>query len=82
MDFEDEYEEDGIDFNEQTEINEYEEDEIEEPKSTSILDALKNGKKGMYFDEELVKGLIVDKYQPYLDYEINEKGNIVCTNRD
>ena len=82
MDFEDEYEEDGIDFNEQTEINEYEEDEIEEPKSTSILDTLKNGKKGMYFDEELVKGLIVDKYQPYLDYEINEKGKRVCTNRD
>jgi len=82
MDFEDEYEEDGIDFNEETELNEDEENEIEEPKSTSILDTLKNGKKGMYFDEELVKELIVDKYQPYLDYEINEKGKKVCINRD
>ena len=54
MDFEDEYEEDGIDFNEETELSEDEEIEIEEPKSTSILDTLKNGKKGMYFDEELV----------------------------
>ena len=58
MDFEDEYEEDGIDFNEETELSEDEEIEIEEPKSTSILDTLKNGKKGMYFDEELVKDLL------------------------
>ena len=62
MDFEDEYENEEIDFNEETELSEDEEIEIEEPKSTSILDTLKNGKKGMYFDEELVKGLIVNKY--------------------
>lgn len=81
MDFEDEYEDDGIEFDEESELDSEEED-LEEPKSTSILDTLKNGKKGMYFDEELVKGLIVNDYQPYLDYEINEKGKRICTNRD
>ena len=57
-------------------------EEIEEEKSPSILDGLKTSKKGMYFDEELVKGLIVEQYQPFLDYEINEKGKRVCVNRE
>lgn len=85
----DEYEEDeyeNIDYEEQEDINdesidnEDNKDEYEE-KIPSILDNLKTNKKGMYFDEELVKGLIIEKYQPFLDYEINSKGKKVCVNR-
>lgn len=60
--------------------NELEEDE----KNFNILCLLNKSKKtpNMYFDEELVKDLIVNQYQPYLDYEINEKGKRVCVSRD
>lgn len=53
-----------------------------EEETPSALDELKSSKKGMYFDEELVKGLIANDYQPYLDYEINEKGKKVCISRE
>ena len=79
MDFEDEYEEDGIDFNEETELSEDEEIEIEEPKSTSILDTLKNGKKGMYFDEDYFADLVINKYLPTIKRD--ENGKMVSSNK-
>jgi len=78
--YDDEYEEqENIDYQEEIEN---EEEDVDEPKTSSLLETLKENKKGMYFDEELVKGLIVEQYQPYLDYEINEKGKRVCINRE
>ena len=54
----------------------------EEEKSYTIMDDLKVKNKKMYFDEELVKDLIINQYQPFLDYEINEKGKKVCVSRE
>jgi hypothetical protein len=84
MDLDDDYEEEQIEDYEEDleEDDEEEENDGDPPKMSSILDILKNNRKGMYFDEELVKGLIVEQYQPFLDYEINEKGKRVCVNRE
>lgn len=86
MDIDNEYEDDNIEENYTDNYDEeFDEEgceELEEPKSSSILDSLKTKKKGMYFDEELVKDLLMNKYQPFLIYEINEKGKKVCVNRD
>lgn len=54
----------------------------EEEKTYTIMDDLKVKNKKMYFDEELVKDLIINQYQPFLDYEINEKGKKVCISRE
>ena len=53
----------------------------EEDDKNNILKELTKEKKNMYFDEELVKGLILEKYQPFLKYDINEKGKRVCVDR-
>lgn len=72
--FEDEYIEDE-------EIDDTE--EVVEEKNHNIFDDFKIPKsKNMYFDEELVKDLIINQYQPYLDYGINEKGKRVCISRE
>lgn len=68
-------------YSEESEDEESEvEEQLEEKKAFS--DILPKGKKNMYFDEELVKKLIVEDYIPYLDYEVNEKGNRVCISRE
>lgn len=55
----------------------------EEEKTRTIFDDFEIPKnKNMYFDEELVKDLIINQYQPYLEYEFNEKGKKVCISRD
>lgn len=55
----------------------------EEEKTRTIFDDFSIPKnKNMYFDEELVKDLIINQYQPYLDYGFNEKGKKVCISRD
>lgn len=58
--------------------------ELEESEETKIdtLSLYKKKKKNMYFDEELVKHLLVDVYQPTLVYGINEKGKRVCISRE
>lgn len=53
-----------------------------EPAVSSVLDSLKGKKSKMYFDEELVKHLIIDEYQPKLEYGMNEKGKRVCISRE
>ena len=55
---------------------------IDEEKNYTIMDDLKVKNKKMYFDEELVKDLIINHYQPFLDYSINEKGKKVCISRE
>ena len=89
MDNYDEYEYDNDeDTNEIDDYNDIENDEgLQEPedddeKSKSILSSLTVKNKKMYFDEELVKDLIINKYQPFLEYGINEKGKRVCTSRE
>lgn len=80
-----EYDSDEESYNlddEDEEGKEQEEEPEEIKKAPSILSALTKGKKNMYFDEELVKDLIVNQYQPFLDYGVNEKGKKVCTCRD
>jgi len=72
---------DLINYDEEIEEDNSEEQEIEEKQKSILSDLVKN-KKGMYFDEELVKGLIVEQYQPFLDYEVNEKGKKVCVSRE
>ena len=57
------------------------EDDFEEEKHSPAFLELQKTKKGMYFDEALVKDLIINKYQPYLEYGINEKGKRVCIDR-
>lgn len=61
---------------------ELEKEEVDE-KRFDILSNLSKGKKkkNMYFDEELVKHLILDVYQPSLIYGIDEKGKRVCVDR-
>lgn len=57
------------------------EENVPEEKSENILaKELKTKKKNMYFDEELVSGLIIE-YQKHLEYGLNEKGKRVCTSR-
>ena len=66
-------------------INEEDEELIEAPEKegkNEILDSLAKSKKNMYFDEELVKDLIVNQYQPYLEYGFNEKGKKICIDRE
>lgn len=91
MDNYDEYEyeyNNDEDTNEIDDYNDIENDEgLQEPedddeKSKSILSSLTVKNKKMYFDEELVKDLIINKYQPFLEYGINEKGKRVCTSRE
>lgn len=65
---------------EQDELDE--EEPVVSENAFSILKQLNTNKKKMYFDEERVKHLIVDEYQPYLEYGINAKGKRVCINRD
>lgn len=74
--------------NYENEINEEytEQDDEQEVKpvihSEQFLNKVFAKPKGkMYFDEEYVKGLILNEYQPYLVYGINEKGKRVCTDR-
>ena len=74
MDNYDEYEYDNDeDTNEIDDYNDIENDEgLQEPedddeKSKSILSSLTVKNKKMYFDEELVKDLIINKYQPFLE---------------
>lgn len=91
MDFEDEdeyYQKEqqdidyGFDSIEDYENNEDNIDEEIEEKSVNVLKGLSKGKRNMYFDEEYVKDLIVNKYQPFLDYGIDEKGKKVCVSRE
>lgn len=87
MDFLEDYDEDEeniINYENEENFDDTSSDSEEEmeDKLPSILDSLKSKKKGMYFDEELVNELIVNKYQPMLDYEINEKGKKVCISRE
>lgn len=63
-------------------INEEIEDDGEEKRINILNQLVKKKNKNMYFDEEYVKGLIMNDYLPYLEYGINEKGKKVCTNRD
>lgn len=61
---------------------ENEEDEKQIFHTDHFLNKILSKPKGkMYFDEEYVKGLIINEYQPYLVYEINEKGKRVCVDR-
>lgn len=85
MDNYDEYDYDNEENNVEN-YSEFENEELQEPeveeKPKSILSTLAVKNKKMYFDEELVKDLIINKYQPFLEYGINEKGKRVCINRD
>lgn len=67
--------------NEEDENDDGEEEDIKK-NSKSILNEFTKQKKNMYFDEEKVKDLLVNKYQPYLEYGINEKGKRVCISRE
>lgn len=69
--YEDEESDDSSDENSNSELDE----------SHSLLNNLKTKKKNMYFDEELVSGLLLE-YQSYLEYGINEKGKRVCLSRE
>ena len=64
---------------------EIEEEIVEDKNEKSLIDMIaktsSNKKKNMYYDEELVKDLILNKYLPFLEYGINEKGKRVCTDR-
>lgn len=85
--YDDDYDDESYDENKndyEKEQNEEDLDALEEPKEekNTILKGLLNKKKNMYFDEELVKNLIVNEYQPHLEYGINEKGKRICINRE
>jgi hypothetical protein len=69
-------------YTDETEIDDELVEQEEPEEKNEILKALVAKKKNMYFDEELVKDLIINKYQPYLEYGVNEKGKRVCINRD
>lgn len=85
----DEYDENLYDCSEDEEIDEEDlpeecdEDEAEpKPSKSTLLNLLKGEKKKKnYYDEELVNDLIINHYQPYLVYGINEKGKRVCIDR-
>lgn len=80
---EDEFDYEDVEDTPQEETDEEElEQESEEDKIDILKDEFKKAKKNMYFDEELVKDLIVNQYQPYLDYGVNEKGKRVCISRE
>lgn len=68
---------------EDEELSELKQPEEDDSENVNILkEEFKKEKKNMYFDEELVKDLLINKYQPFLDYEINEKGKRVCVSRE
>ena len=58
-------------------------DEEEEVESRNkILESFTKEKKKNYFDEELVKDLIINKYQPFLVYETDENEKKNCISRE
>ena len=81
--------EDNLDIDEiEKELTDIEEENIEEieddneENKINILELLTTKKKkNMYFDEEYVKDLILNKYQPYLEFGLNKKGKRVCIDR-
>ena len=81
-DEDEDYECDENSYTDETEIDDELVEQEEPEEKNEILKALVAKKKNMYFDEELVKDLIINKYQPYLEYGINEKGKRVCINRE
>lgn len=56
-------------------------EEDDDDKYDILSNLGKGKKKNMYFDEEAVKHLIIDVYQPSLKYEIDQDGKKVCVDR-
>lgn len=89
MDYIDEYEdeaylgdEENFEESSNDSFDEIPPEEEEDSKNVILEDLAKNaGKKKNYFDEELVKDLIVNKYQPFIVYGTDDKGKRIAIDR-